>query len=64
VKYYSQLEIEKFIEFLYDAQCENLTDDQIESNTAILKTRKVLVFFQGLNHDMLDSKIDLRVILH
>lgn len=64
MKYYSQLEIEKFIEYLYDAQCEDLTYDQIESNIAILKTRKALLFFQNFNRNMFDSKIDLRVILH
>lgn len=64
MKYYSQLEIEKFIEYLYDAQCENLTNEEIESNSAILKTRKALIFFQSFNRDMLDSKIDLRIILH
>lgn len=64
MRYYSQLEIEKFIEYLYDAQCEGMNDRDIESNPAILKTRKALVFFQDFNHHMLDSKIDLRVILH
>lgn len=64
MRYYSQLEIEKFIEYLYDAQCAELTKDEIEQNPAILKTRKVLLFFQDMNHSLLDSKFDLRVILH
>lgn len=64
MKYYSQLEIEKFIEYLYDAQCEGRTRDQIETDPSILKTRKALIFFQNFNKNMLDSKIDLRVILH
>lgn len=64
MKYYSQMEIEKFIEYLYDAMCMGLTNDEIESNRAILQTRKALIFFQELNMRMFDSKIDLRVILH
>lgn len=57
MKYYSQLEVEKYVEYLYDVQCAGKKDEEIESDKAIGITRRTLIRMQELNRDYLDRRL-------
>jgi hypothetical protein len=57
MKYYSQLELEKIIEYLYDIQCEGKKNEEIESDKAIGITRRMLIRIQEINQEYLDNRI-------
>jgi hypothetical protein len=55
MRYYSQLELEKIIEHLYDMQVASTNPEDVENTPAILKTRGVLMILQEKNRKCLQK---------
>lgn len=55
--YYSQIELEKIIEHLYDRQVAVTCPEEVETNAAILETRRLMIQLQDANKKLLDRVI-------
>lgn len=58
MRYYSQLELEKIIEYLYDRQVASTLPKEVENNEAIIETRRLLMLLQEDNRRRLDRVLN------
>jgi len=57
MKYYSQLEVEKLLECLYDRQCATVPPEQVEDCGPIQETRTLMLKFSQDNAETLDLEL-------
>lgn len=60
MKYWSQLEVEKILEYLYDRQVARVSPDEVESNGPIQETRELMMRLQLDNYELLNIELGNR----